>query len=80
MGAELRQALLNRAKQWKTFHEWVEEHGRGDLTIEERVAWYVSAYDFVQRLHGLPTADKQEKTSQIRTLHDRLKCLNSTRP
>jgi hypothetical protein len=76
-----RKGLLDRARQWETFHSWEERHTDANLTVEERVAWYLAAYDFVQSLPGRPTdRDLKEKADCIDKIRSRLKHLHRRNP
>ena len=47
MAQGLTAALAERARQWKTFHEWERNREDAILTIDERLAWYADAFSFV---------------------------------
>ena len=76
MAHGLTEDLLRRAAQWKAFHEWERNRHDDLLTLPERVAWYVAAFDFVKNSLATPiTSDKREKANLVRHVHARLKFL-----
>jgi hypothetical protein len=78
MASNLREALRERARQWDAFHEW-ERRQASPLTLEERIAWYVAASHFVQKLPSAPTVrDLHEKAAHLRDLRASLKHLKRT--
>ena len=49
------------------------------LDIDERVAWYVAAFNFVRNLpQNVVAEDKSEKIKRLRTLHERLRHLKQS--
>jgi hypothetical protein len=76
MPTELTEALRKRAQQWEVFHEWERNRADTPIPLEERIAWYASAFACVQ---GLPSPasnkDRYEKARQIGDIHSRLRHL-----
>ena len=73
----LRENLLKRAQQWKAFQDWEVGCSKRTLTVDERIAWYVSAFDFARALPARSAiTDLSEKANEIRRLHARLKYLS----
>jgi hypothetical protein len=79
MASRLTDTLLERAKQWQAFHEWEQNQSSRTISVEERIAWYAAAFDFVRRLPGGgKRADLQDKIDRIRNLHAHLKHLSQS--
>ena len=76
MTSSLREALLQRAGQWKVFHDWERNRERDILTLDQRVAWYAAAFELARMLPSNATPrDIAAKANEIRTLRSRLKHL-----
>jgi len=75
MAALSNEALLQRAKQWKVFHDWERCRPEAPLTLDERIDWYLSAFEFARGLPTIISKDMAEKADRIRQLHTRLKDL-----
>jgi len=76
VASSLTEALIKRSSQWQAFHDWESNRADAVLTIGERVAWYVAAFNFVRNLpQKVATEDKSEKIEQVRTLQARLRYL-----
>ena len=79
MASNLREALLKRSSQWQAFHEWEQNRPDVLLSVDERIAWYVAAFDFVRNLpQKVVTQDKLEKIKHVRTLQARLRHLKQS--
>jgi hypothetical protein len=66
---------LRRARQWDAFHEWERSRGETPLTLDERLDWYISAFELVRILPAAIPKDMDEKASRIREVRSRLKDL-----
>ena len=76
MASSLTEALLRRSSQWQAFHDWERNRADTVLTMDERVAWYVAAFNFVRNLpQKVVIEDKSEKIKQVRNLQARLRHL-----
>jgi len=79
MASSLTEALLKRSRQWQAFHQWERNRPDAVLTIDERIAWYVAAFDFVKNLpQKVVTQDKLEKIEHVRNLQARLRHLKQS--
>ena len=68
--------LAGRQAQWDAFHEWQQGRAPEHISLEERVAWYLSAFDFSRQfLKPRTEADLETKVQYMRRLHERLACL-----
>jgi hypothetical protein len=80
MGSTLREALLKRAGQWASFHEWERNQEAPSLMLEDRIAWYAAAFELARQLPSSATPkDIHEKAAAVGRLHARLKHLLSHR-
>ena len=71
-----REAVHKRCRQWQAFHDWERNRADTVLTMDERVAWYVAAFNFVRNLpQKVVIEDKSEKIKQVRNLQARLRHL-----
>ena len=78
MPHRLTEDLLRRASQWKAFHEWEQNRRDEALTLPVRVAWYASAFDFVNKsLRRRAISNKPDKTALVRHLQA---CLKHVKP
>ena len=46
----MRDALAQRQNQWDAFHRWESGSARPAISLEERVAWFVSAFTLSRSL------------------------------
>jgi hypothetical protein len=78
MASNLREALLERARQWAVFHEWERNQGPAPLVLDQRIAWYAAAFDLSRKLpSSAAPKDIHEKVAAVHKLHTRLKHLLS---
>jgi hypothetical protein len=68
MQISLRESLANREKQWRAFRQWKLDHGIQPLSVQERVAWYASAFRLSRRFSKPIGADEIE--SRVRQIQD----------
>ena len=65
--------LVTRQAQWDAFHRWENQRPQSEFSIEERVAWYASAFQLSRRFSApLTEKDLQNKAQAIRILRERL--------
>jgi hypothetical protein len=78
MGSKLREALLKRANQWASFHEWERNQQAPRLMLEDRIAWYAAAFELARQLpSSMARKDIGEKVAAVAKVHARLKHLLS---
>jgi hypothetical protein len=78
MESRLREALLKRAGQWASFHEWERNREAPSLMLEDRIAWYAAAFELARQLpSSAAPKDIHEKAAAVARLHARLKHLRS---
>jgi len=78
MESKLREALLKRARQWASFHEWERNQNAPPLILEDRIAWYAGAFELARQLpFSAVPRDIHEKVAAVAKLHARLKHLLS---
>ena len=68
-----RDTFAARQAQWDAFHAWESSRAPVDLTIEQRVAWYIEAFRWA-RDHGAAPArdDLQTRSGELMERRRRL--------
>ena len=70
-------AFTKRQAQWEAFHRWESSKAIKPLSLDERITWYASAYNF--SVAHSPQADTDhihERVNHIRRMQERLAYLN----
>jgi hypothetical protein len=67
------QDFLKRQAQWDEFHRWEASGRHIDMSLEQRIAWYTSAYCLSRRYSPrCLTEHVSTKVQQLREMQERL--------
>jgi hypothetical protein len=76
MGNASLKDFAKRQAQWDAFHDWETRQDAAPLPMEQRVAWYSSAFDFTYRALAQHPKDIQKKVELIRRVRHMLSYLH----
>jgi hypothetical protein len=68
-----REEFVKRQAQWDAFHRWESCRDYQSLSLEERLDWYISAFNLVRGARNpVSLEDIEIKVRFIRNVRDRL--------
>jgi hypothetical protein len=65
--------FAKRQAQWDAFHRWESRRNHPSFSLEERIAWYVSAFNFTRDvLKRASLKNTEAKIQYLRDVRERL--------